>query len=92
MPPVQSSSFDGTTTLPSVAVSAGTATLFNVSLTGGTHFLAAVYSGDTNHAMSTSATLLQVVSPSRAMSTMTLISDGLPNTIRRPDRLRFDAE
>lgn len=67
--------FDGMTALGSAALSAGTATLSDLSLTVGLHSLVAVYSGDTNYAMSTSAALLQVVS-SQAISTMTLISDA----------------
>ncbi|MFL6448655.1 MAG: Ig-like domain repeat protein [Bryobacteraceae bacterium] len=68
--------FDGTTTLPSVELSAGTATLSDLLLTAGTHSLIAVYSGDTNYAMSTSPAILQVVS--RTSSTITLTSDGQP--------------
>jgi large repetitive protein len=70
--------FDGTTTLPRVALSAGTATLSDLSLTAGIHPLVAVYSGDTKYALSTSAVLMQVVSVSRASSTIRLTSDGQP--------------
>jgi hypothetical protein len=69
--------FDGATTLGSVPLSAGTATLSDLPLTLGTHSLIAVYSGDTNYAMSTSAPMLQVVS-SQATSSITLTSDGQP--------------
>jgi len=67
--------FDSTTALSKVVVSGGTATLSDLSLTVGLHSLVAVYIGDTNHAMNTSAALLQVVS-SQALSTVTLTCDA----------------
>jgi hypothetical protein len=69
--------FDGMTALRSVALSGGMATVSDLSLTVGTHSLVAVYSGDSNYAMSTSAATLQVVS-SQGISTITLTSDGQP--------------
>ena len=50
---------DGSTLLGSVALTNGTATLTTSGLTFGNHTLTAVYSGDTNHSVSTSATLTE---------------------------------
>lgn len=47
--------FDGTTQLGTAGVSANAATLSNITLTGSTHSITAVYSGDGNWAGSTSA-------------------------------------
>lgn len=57
--------FDGATLLGSAGLGAnGSATLTTSSLTAGTHNLTAVYSGDTNHATSTTASLAErVVQP-----------------------------
>ncbi|MFL6448491.1 MAG: Ig-like domain-containing protein [Bryobacteraceae bacterium] len=70
--------FDGHTMLRSVPFSGGTAILSDLLLTAGPHALIAVYSGDTNHAMSTSGAIVQLVS--RSTSTLTLTSDGQPTT------------
>ena len=52
--------FDGTTLLGSVAVSStGTATYTSTTLTFGVHSITAVYSGDVNHAASTSSAINQ---------------------------------
>jgi hypothetical protein len=67
--------FDGFTGLGNVAVTAGTASLSELSLIDGTHSFVAFYSGDRNHAMSTSASLLQVVSFGM-LSAFTLTSDA----------------
>ena len=52
---------DGSTVLGSVNVSSGSATFTTSSLSVGTHSITAVYSGDANHAGSTSAVLSQTV-------------------------------
>jgi streptogramin lyase len=52
---------DGTTDLGTVAVSSGSAALTTSALTGGTHSVYAVYSGDLNNDGSSSNTVAQVV-------------------------------
>jgi len=53
---------DGASALgPPVMLSAGTATLTTSGLTGGTHSITAVYSGDTTYAGGTSPALMQMV-------------------------------
>lgn len=69
--------FDVTTSLGSVALSGGTATLYGLLLTAGSHVLSAVYNGDANYPTSTSPAIWQSIS-ARAFSTLTLISDGQP--------------
>jgi uncharacterized protein (TIGR03437 family) len=58
------------------ALNGGTAALVLSTLSAGTHFLTAVYSGDANDAPSTSATLTQVVT--QAATTTTLGSAANP--------------
>ncbi len=58
---------DGSTSLGSVTLANGSATLQTNSLSFGDHVLTAVYSGDTNHAGSTSAALTEhIVEPASA--------------------------
>jgi len=61
---------DGATTIGSVAVSSGSAKLATSGLVFGAHSLTAVYSGDTNHATSTSVALTEqiVQSPTAALT------------------------
>lgn len=61
---------DGTTTLGSVPLLGGSASITASSLVFGTHNLTAIYSGDTNHATSSSATIAEqiVQAPTVALS------------------------
>jgi len=63
--------FDGTTSLGTSAVSAGTATL-NVAagLAGGTHSITAQYLGDSSHAASTSAAASMVIAGTPVTTTL----------------------
>jgi hypothetical protein len=62
---------DGSTTLGTVALNAGTANLTTASLAVGIHSITVVYSGDTNYSGSTSAVLLQTVSQASSSTTVT---------------------
>ena len=68
---------DGSTTMGSGAVSGDVASLTTGDLTIGTHFITAVYSGDSNFTGSTSNTLSQVVA--NATTTTTLLSSINPS-------------
>jgi hypothetical protein len=63
---------DGVTSIGSGAVAGGIATFTTTTLTGGTHSITAVYSGDANFATSTSSALSQVVN--KANQTITITS------------------
>src|SRR5205814_6034592 len=65
---------DGSTTLGTPSISNGVATFSTSSLTGGSHSIAAVYSGDTNNATSTSPTLGQAVN---TVATTTALTSSL---------------
>src|SRR5262249_23074138 len=64
--------FDGTTSLGSTAISSGAAALSIASLSGGSHSITAVYSGDLNLGASVSAPLTQTVN--KASTTTTISS------------------
>jgi hypothetical protein len=71
---------DGSTTIVSgVALSGGTATYQDPSLSAGTHSLTAVYSGDTSYSSSTSAKLSQTVYNSSPATTTKLASSANPS-------------
>lgn len=58
--------YDGSTVLNSALVSSGKASVSTASLASGTHSIKAVYSGDANHAGSTSSVISQTVNTSTA--------------------------
>ena len=64
---------DGNTTLGSVALNGNVANLTTSGLAIGTHSITALYSGDANHAGSTSALLTQTV---KAATTTTTLASG----------------
>ena len=68
---------DGNTTLGSVALNGNVANLTTSGLAIGTHSITALYSGDANHAGSTSAVLTQTVKA--ATTTTTLASSTNPS-------------
>jgi hypothetical protein len=68
---------DGAATLATIAVTNGTASFSTSSLTFGAHALTAVYSGDTNHAGSTSAMVNEQIVQT---STAALTSNSNPAT------------
>jgi hypothetical protein len=68
---------DGTTTLGSATVNGNVANLTTSGLAMGTHYITAVYSGDSNFTGSTSNTLTQVVT--KATTTTTLVSSVNPS-------------
>jgi CSLREA domain-containing protein len=77
--------FDGATNLGIASLNgSGVATLTTAALTGGTHSLTAVYSGDASFNGSTSAPLSQVVNPAGTTITlaftMSIFRFGLPVT------------
>jgi hypothetical protein len=70
--------FDGVTSLGSVALSGGTASLTTSALAVGTHFIMATYSGDTNFGGSTSAPVTQTVAAGTISTTTALTSSLNP--------------
>ena len=70
---------DGNTTLGSVALNGNVANLTTSGLAIGTHSITALYSGDANHAGSTSALLTQTVKA--ATTTTTLASSTNPSML-----------
>ena len=70
---------DGNTTLGSVALNGNVANLTTSGLAIGTHSITALYSGDANHAASTSALLTQTVKA--ATTTTTLASSTNPSML-----------
>ena len=70
---------DGTTKLGTATIANGSATFSSAALTVGTHSIAAVYSGDTNNAVSTSSAVGQVVNA--ATTTTTIASSANPATL-----------
>ena len=70
---------DGATSLGVVTLSSGTAALSIATLSAGSHSITAVYSGDTNTAVSTSAVLGQTVS--KLNSTVTVGSSLNPSSV-----------
>ena len=68
---------DGDTTLGTVTINNLTATFTTAALTVGDHSITAVYSGDTNFAASTSATLTQTVA--QAATTTGVVSSENPS-------------
>jgi hypothetical protein len=73
--------FDGNTTLGTVPLNNGTATLMTGALGAGSHQITATYSGDANFAASPAA-LLQIVNP--AATTTVLISSGRVSNPNQP--------
>jgi hypothetical protein len=73
---------DGLTSIGSGTLSAGIATFSTSSLTVGAHAITAIYSGDTNFAASTSATLDQEVVA--AATTTTVASSANPSVFGQP--------
>ena len=71
--------FDGVTSLGSVALSGGTASLTTSTLAVGTHFITATYSGDTNFGGSTSAPVTQTVAAGTVSTTTALTSSLNPS-------------
>lgn len=72
--------FDGATSLGAIALSGGSASLTTSTLSAGSHAISAVYSGDSTHATSTSATLTQVVNGPLVSTTASLTSSPNPST------------
>ncbi|MCY2924658.1 MAG: Ig-like domain repeat protein, partial [Planctomycetota bacterium] len=70
---------DGSAVLGTVDLTNGAASLTTAALTVGTHSITAVYNGDTNFAVSTSAPQSQVVSQGHTVTTLT--SSTNPSTI-----------
>src|SRR5262249_28285249 len=74
---------DGTTPLGTpVTLNNGQATFMTANLTGGTHTITAVYSGDTNFGGSTSSPLTQTVN--RINTTTTLVTAPTATTQSPP--------
>jgi hypothetical protein len=69
---------DGTTALGSSNLGNGTATFTTASLASGPHSLTAVYSGDTNDAISTSTPLNQIVRPAATMTSLSVSPNPAP--------------
>jgi hypothetical protein len=70
--------YDGTATLASVPLSAGSAIFSTRLLSVGTHSITAVYSGDSNNAPSTSAAMTETVQPYDFSMSQTPASVSLP--------------
>ena len=71
--------FDGTTSLGTVALSAGSAALSTSTLSAGSHSISATYSGDSAYSGSTSSTLVQTVTASPPVATISLGSSPNPS-------------
>jgi photosystem II stability/assembly factor-like uncharacterized protein len=71
---------DGKTVLGTAMLSGGTAMWSSASLAVGTHFITAVYSGDTNYAGSTSATVPQIIAK-EGKGDVVLASSANPSTL-----------
>lgn len=80
--------YDGSLSLGTVALSSGKASLSISTLSVGSHALTAVYSGDPNHAASTSDVLTQMVN---AVATSTILTSS-PNPSRLGKTVKLTAK